>query len=386
MTTVTMAGMWVQWDETHSIVTGAGRVEMSVVGSGVISYAYQDGWTGGSPPPVQLLPFVENERFAFGDGSVRSISNITDGTSNTIFLGETQGDAPFAGYVLGVSDTGAGIDYYFGLDASLPPFIEGDVDGSVRFLNNLTTSAQQIRGGSFAPGAPIILDGTSNTISVTEDDRLQGDDGNQRYEAGIGLDRVHGAGGQDYLDGGAAADRMYGDAGADTLLGGEGQDLVSGGTGDDICHGGIGGDSVLGEKGNDQLFGGDPRKADVSGADALYGGSGRDSLYGASGADSLDGGSGKDGLFLGAGADTLIFGSGSDRDTVWDFAGSDGDLLALKRDVLAGQTTGQQVIDDFGTVLGDGSVRFVFGQGDELTLMSTGNNLDGLAGHIVFMD
>ena len=382
MTTVTMSGLWVQWDDSHSVITGVGQVEMSLIGNPVLSYSYQDGWTGGTAPAVRLLPGIENEVFSFGDGSVRLISNVADGLSNTIFFGETQGDTPFGGNVLGVSDIGAGIDYLFGLDAILPPIADGDTDGAVRFLDDLYADAQQIRGGAFAPGAPIVLDGTSNTIRVSEADNLQGDAAAQRYEAGLGLDTVHGAGGNDYLDGGEAADRVYGEGGADTLLGGKGLDLVSGGSGDDLCHGGLGADTVEGGSGKDQLFGGDPRYVDAEGADRLYGGAGRDSLYGAAGDDTFDGGAGTDGLFMGSGADTIVFGAGAGRDKVWDFASSEGDLIAVNRNLLTGQTTGQEVLDGFGTVMGDGSVRFVFAGGEALTLMATASNLTDLAAQI----
>ncbi|MEO8242129.1 MAG: calcium-binding protein [bacterium] len=386
MTTVTVAGMWVQWNEAHTAITDFGVVEMGWVGSPVVSYSYQDGWTGGAAPAVQLLPTADNLNFTFGDGSVRTISNITDGTSNTIFVGETAGDAPFSGNVIGVRDTAVGIDYYFGLDGALPTIADGDTDGAVQFINDLTSDAGQIGGGAFAPGVPILLDGTSNTIAFTENDRLQGDRAAQHYEAGIGRDVVHGAGGRDYLDGGDDRDRLYGDDGSDTVLGGGGRDMVSGGGSDDLCHGGGGNDTVFGGRGDDQLFGGDPRALDHSGSDALYGGAGHDSVYGGYGNDTLDGGAGTDGIFLGHGADYLIFAKGSGHDECWDFSVSDGDVLVINRDLLSGQTTGQEVIDDFGTVLGDGSVRFLFGHGDVLTLRPHGNITDGLSNTIIFAE
>ncbi len=382
MTTVTMAGMWVQWDQSHTTITDYGRVEMSWVGSPVTSYSYQDGWTGGAAPTVQLLPGPDNGRITFGDGSVRVITDVIDGTSNTLFLGETVGDAAFSGYVMGITDRASGAEYYFGLDGALPDIGVGNADGAVQFINDLISDAQQIRGGHFAPGVPITLDGTSNTIQVTENDILQGDAGNQHYEAGAGHDRMRGAGGSDYLDGGNAADRVYGDAGDDTLLGGGGRDQVYGGGGNDLCHGGVGADRVYGGAGNDQLFGGDPRVGDANGADALYGGAGRDSVYGGNGNDTVDGGAGADGIFLGAGADYLIFGAGSGRDVCWDFSVTDGDVLGINRNLLDGQTTGQQVLDDYGTVLGDGSVRFLFGDGSVLILRSSVDITDGLSNTI----
>ena len=52
---------------------------------------------------------------------MRFIRGVVDGTSNTVFLGETAGDAPFSGPVWGISDNGTGRDYFVGLNGMLPP-------------------------------------------------------------------------------------------------------------------------------------------------------------------------------------------------------------------------------------------------------------------------
>lgn len=381
MTTITMSSLWVEWNAGHTAIVDYGTAEVRWTGGHSLSYSYADGWSGGSAPPVDLLRQPDGLQFGFGDGSVRFINNITDGTSNTIFLGETTGAHAFSGYVWGISDLAAHRDYYIGLDGALPVFGAGSLTELLPFIEDLTSDAGQITRGNFSPADPIILDGTSNTISVTERDLLSGDGAAQTWYGGLGRDRLEGNGGADWLEGGAAQDGIYGGEGADTLAGGGAFDRVDGGAGNDLCYGGLGGDLVLGGFGADRLFGGDTNVRDLTGADSLYGGRGADSLYGGGGADLLAGGAGNDGIYCGAGADSILFGLDGGRDDVWDFSIADGDVIRLNHALLAGETTGQQVYDRYATVLGDGSVRFLFGGGEELVLHGIGAG--DLAGQIL---
>lgn len=372
MTTITMSSLWVEWNAAHTAIVDYGTADLRWIGDHSLSYSYQAGWSGGTAPVVDLLKQPSAVQFAFGDGSVRQITNITDGTSNTIFFGETTSTGPFSGYVMGITDVALHRDYYVGLDGHLPSFAPGNPATILPFIEDLTSGAGQITGGNFSPGDPIILDGTSNTILISENDTLNGDAAAQTWYGGRGRDAMHGNGGADWLEGGAARDRVFGGAAADTVLGGADPDRVDGGGGNDQCYGGLGGDTVLGGDGTDRLFGGDPYVRDLTGADRLYGGRGDDSLYGGNGADLLAGGAGNDGIYCGGGPDSIQFGFGGGHDDVWDFSIADGDVVHLGHTLLAGETTAQQVYDHYATLLGDGSVRFLFNGGEVLMLHGVG--------------
>lgn len=383
MTTTRMNATWVEWDDTRTSIVAWGTSQVEWVGERSLSYSYQDGWTGANPPPADIFPRPGGVRFDLGDGSVRFISDVVDGTSNTIFQSEVAGDAPFSGAVWGITDRGTGREYYIGLDAPLPS-VTGLGDGSVRFLfESLTANALQIIAGSRAPGEPILLDGTSNTVLVTENDSYEGDGSDNRWSGGIGKDTLRGGAGADDLNGEEGKDRLFGDTGTDTLSGGAGRDLLNGGTEADLLFGGLGLDTLYGGGGNDRLFGGDPLLADPGGDDNLFGGSGADSLYGGVGDDILDGGGGADVLVLGAGADAIVFAVGSGRDLVADFSTMDGDLLQLNANLLGGAATGAAVVAAFATVNTTARVVLDFGGGAVMDLRAAaGTSLASLADHI----
>lgn len=384
MTTIRMRSIWAEWNADHTALVAWGTSDLEWVGGHTLSYSYDEGWSGGSLPLVTLFPRPGGVRFDVGDGSVRFITDVRDGTSNTVFFGETGGDAPFSGAVWGIADHSTGREYYVGLNGQLPN-LAGLGDGSVQtFFDSLLTGGQQILADDFGAGTPIILDGTSNTILVTENDDYSGGAAADIWRAGVGRDTLHGGGGADELHGERGNDRLYGEYGDDSLTGGSQTDYVDGGAGNDLLYGGLGNDRLFGMVGNDRLFGGDVSVIDPAGNDDLFGGSGNDSLYGGAGLDILDGGAGRDLLLLGTGADAIVFAHGSGSDQVADFSVTDGDLLRLNANVTAGETTGAGVIATFGTVVGAGRVVLDFGNGDVIDISAAaGTTLSLLADQIV---
>jgi Ca2+-binding RTX toxin-like protein len=116
--------------------------------------------------------------------------------------------------------------------------------------------------------------------------------------------------------------------GNDTAYGLGGDDRIVGGNGDDILYGDYA-DGLLGLA-QRLIFG------SGEGHDELLGGAGNDRLYGGAGDDILNGGSGRDRLFGGLGADQFVFDDGDSgvssrsRDTIEDFARSQGDRIDLR--------------------------------------------------------
>lgn len=146
-------------------------------------------------------------------------------------------------------------------------------------------------------------------------DLIYGYGGNDRLNAGHGLNTVYGGAGADGISGGMDADRLFGEGDADAIEGGSGDDSLVGGDGSDTKIAGDGGnDTLSGGAGNDVLSGGDgdDRLAGDAGNDTLDGGTGHDSVAGGSENDTMAGGSGNDTLDGGAGADTINGGLGDD--------------------------------------------------------------------------
>ncbi|NCR57504.1 MAG: calcium-binding protein [Microcystis aeruginosa LL13-06] len=101
--------------------------------------------------------------------------------------------------------------------------------------------------------------GGNDTIwGNTNNDYIDGGDGNDSLYGWSGNDILWGGNGNDYLDGGTGNDYLYGESGNDTLLGGSGSDYLSGG-----------GD-------NDRLTGSTSRSFNSNEYDTLVGGSGWD--------------------------------------------------------------------------------------------------------------
>ncbi|MCF6231556.1 MAG: M10 family metallopeptidase C-terminal domain-containing protein [Rhodobacteraceae bacterium] len=135
---------------------------------------------------------------------------------------------------------------------------------------------------------------------------------------GAGDDKVLGNDADNRLQGKGGRDELYGENGADILIGNSGRDRLFGGRDDDTLNGGAGHDRLFAGRGLDELLGG-------SGNDRLFGGARSDTLSGNGGDDRLNGGLGKDTLTGGSGADTFVFSAvahskfGSNSDRITDF-------------------------------------------------------------------
>ncbi|MDF2234175.1 calcium-binding protein [Albimonas sp. CAU 1670] len=284
------------------------------------------------------------------------------------------------------SDSAAGVD----VDLTRPGAQSGgDAQGDV------LTAVENLQGSDVAD--VLRGDGGANIlIGLGGDDRLSGRGGADSLDGGAGEDQLRGAGGGDLLRGGEGDDALFGQNGADALEGEAGDDRLEGGDkGDDLSGGGgadalfgqDGGDALAGDGGADLLRGG--KGGDVlkggGGADDLGGGTGKDTLKGGGGDDLLDGGAGRDKLTGGGGDDVFVYARGHGKDEALDYQ-SGADSLRLDADLFRDPAidTGQEVVDAFATLSGNGRVAtFAFGGGDVLTLRGDGPlDLDQVAADI----
>ena len=227
----------------------------------------------------------------------------------------------------------------------------------------------------FGNDADNVFNGRQGNDTLTGEggnDTLRGGPGSDVIEGIDGNDSILGQADQDILAGGPGHDRLKGGGAADELYGDNGQDFLKGGTGDDISRGGKGDDRLFGNRDDDTLNGG-------QGNDLLNGGAGADRLNGGDGRDTLKGGEGDDTLSGGDGADAFIFTDGGNSDLIRDFSLSE-DRLQIDAALLSGQSTGQAVVDAYGSVQG-GDVVLDFGDGDVLRLDGI-SSLTGLADQI----
>ncbi len=128
-------------------------------------------------------------------------------------------------------------------------------------------------------------------------DELDGQNDNEYFEGGGGIDIAKGSGGDDILIsgpflGGAADDaaRFEGGPGNDTLTGGPKVDNLYGDDGRDTIDGSFGADRIWGGKGNDQITGGsgNDKISGEEGDDVISAGSGSDLVHGGLNNDSID--------------------------------------------------------------------------------------------------
>ncbi len=113
------------------------------------------------------------------------------------------------------------------------------------------------------------------------DDRIYGNDLDNRLVGGRGDDLLVGAGGDDRLAGGRGDDRLVGGPGADRLKGGRGDDVLAGGPGDDRLVGGKGLDlAVVEGRFADFALTGRGRRLWLEDRDPADGDEGRDRLAG----------------------------------------------------------------------------------------------------------
>jgi Ca2+-binding RTX toxin-like protein len=127
------------------------------------------------------------------------------------------------------------------------------------------------------------------------------------YESSVATD-------DDTVEGGNGNDQLFGNEGSDIINGGAGNDILNGNDGDDTLNGGADNDTLSGGAGNDTLDGGAgiDRLTGGSGNDGLTGGSGDDFLYGNDGADTLNGGADTNVMYGGDGLDNITGGTGND--------------------------------------------------------------------------
>ena len=161
------------------------------------------------------------------------------------------------------------------------------------------------------------------------------------------------------INGSADNETLIGGFGDDTLTGGGGDDTYAAGAGNDVVIGNDGADHMSGDEGHDSLAGG-------AGDDTLVGGDGDDQLHGGAGDDYLSGGDGADVFFFGMtdGMDTVVGGDGggwSDVITLSDGApdGEIGDWLTLATGQVEAVEDGQVFLseDASGTInIGDDAV------------------------------
>jgi serralysin len=140
--------------------------------------------------------------------------------------------------------------------------------------------------------------------------------------------------------------------------GGSGNDQIIGNQAANSLVGNSGNDTLKGEGGNDVLIGG-------SGGDMLYGGAGADRLYGGAGADDLFGGSGADFFLFKVRTESTVATSG--RDTIFDFAASEGDRIDLSAIDANIKVSGDQAFSFRGTAAftsAAGELRYVRGSSD----------------------
>ncbi|MEP4978736.1 calcium-binding protein [Ascidiaceihabitans sp.] len=219
-----------------------------------------------------------------------------------------------------------------------------------------------IWGGS---GHDTLRGGRDNDVlnGETGDDFIYGGDGNDSIAGGEGANRMFGQRGDDTVRGADENDTVNGGGGSDALYGNQGNDWFRGGVGDDTMYGGSGNDTLFGNQGDEHMISGD-------GADRIFGGSGNDTIVPGGGWDYVKGGTG---------ADTFVFASGMDRDLMIGFD-RDEDILRLNSNLLDGQTTGWQVVQEFGSIEGNNAV-LDFGGGDKIVFF-WGRSLDGFANNI----
>ncbi|WP_162630710.1 Hint domain-containing protein [Paracoccus endophyticus] len=197
------------------------------------------------------------------------------------------------------------------------------------------------------------VDGADNA-SGTDDDVIQGLDGDDTINAGAGDDTVYAGAGADSVQGGGGNDVLRGFG--DTL---DGSDAG----GNDTLFGDAGDDTLLGGGGDDSLNGG-------HGADVLVGGDGNDVLHAGAG-DSAQGGEGRDGFVVAAGQSGTGTATVSGGETGNDFDVLDGyDLPNPASLTFTGAEAG---------TLASGTMTVAFTEIETVVTSESGDTVDGSA-------
>ena len=159
-----------------------------------------------------------------------------------------------------------------------------------------------------------------SSLFRTEDDLIDGREGDDSIVSWSGDDTVYGFDGDDTIYGSLGDDTLVGESGDDRLFAYKGDDDLFGGKGEDLLKGEAGEDTLSGNDGDDTLDGGE-------GDDSLFGRDDNDNLLGRSGFDLLVGGDGDDVLVGGADNDTLKGGDGDDIFAFGSIAAAGVDLI-----------------------------------------------------------
>lgn len=230
---------------------------------------------------------------------------VSGGQENTINLGA--GDDLVTGGRDNTVDGGDGADVFeIHLGAALTNTYNGG-DG-VDTLRHSSTSAVAF------DWALATASGNLRLVEVLEtgqgNDTLLGDDADNVFRAGAGLNIVDGRGGSDTADyskeTAQVTAQLNGASGAWISVDGRERDYV---TNIENIGGGDAADSLAGDAGGNRLDGalGDDTLVGNGGADHLIGGGGNDRLIGGDGNDMLQGGTGQNLISGGLGDDTALF-------------------------------------------------------------------------------
>ncbi|MBX7539722.1 reprolysin-like metallopeptidase [Qipengyuania sphaerica] len=333
-----------------------------------------------------------------GDGNDRLYGAI----GNDLLYGEAGVDLLDGGIGDDFLDGGSGSDSASYADAAGGVFINLRAAGAQDTLSagiDTLVSIENLVGSGFRDR--LVGDDGANRVDAGDgDDRVYGyggrdvlvlEEGNDRAWGGSDDDRIYGQDGKDRIYGDDGDDRLYGQDGNDTLIGGAGNDEMVGGTGDDIYFVDDAGDSVLelAGEGNDGVIAGidyalgdnleklrmrtgdydgtgnglDNIVRGVGGVNVLHGMGGDDQVYGGTGNDTLDGGDGNDRLYGEKGSDTMTGGAGADSFIFMD-AAELGTRLAIA-DIITdfSQSDGDRInlrnVDADSTAEGDQNFAFI---------------------------
>ncbi|QFU10087.1 Serralysin C precursor [Rhodobacteraceae bacterium THAF1] len=278
-------------------------------------------------------------------------------------------------------NAGAGNDTVFGGSGS--DTINGEEDDDLLYGND---GDDRLTGGS---GNDVLNGGSGfdNLNGGSDDDILRGQGDGDTMIGGLGDDELYGGNGSDSMSGNAGNDTMLGQGLGDTLDGGGNDDLIYGGSGNDVLLGSGGNDTILGQGNNDTMDGGTGNDSLVgaAGLDQLFGDVGNDTLKGGGANDTLSGGDGDDLLVGGAGRDVFIFDDGGDTDRINGYQ-QGFDTIQIDDDLYAGNLSGQQIVDTFGSLNANGTILTLdFGNGTIIEIQAGGGIDDATLGNDIFV-
>ena len=257
---------------------------------------------------------------------------FTDNPLDEDFFGQANWGSGNVTIIYSHYDDDTGLDNIFWVSGAAIPLLTTAAQFE-NFVSQITYLGA-VQSGPFIPGAAFQFSDLTGA-SVSQNDNITGDAGDNVLRGGIGNDVINGGDGNDSLAGGDGADTVEGGNGDDTLIGGDTEndlaDQLFGGAGNDSIDGGHGNDRVSGGSGNDTVEGG-------FGVDTIIGNGGDDVLTGSAWSDLIFGGPGDDFINGGFGSDRVNGGAGADRffhvgveghgsDWIQDYTAADGDIL-----------------------------------------------------------